>query len=107
MLYNIWRWIQLWILPLGWLLKIYGNQKSLPAAIRTQSGRNYKAVLITTEYGLLFSEKEYMANRTKKLREMEYAISKANSQFMDELNSLSPQEKQDYYDMGPIQGDKN
>ena len=106
MLYNLWRWVQLWILPLGWLLKIYEADKSLPAAIRTQSGRNYKAVLITTEYGLLFSEKEYIANRTKKLREMEYAIAQANDKFMNELNSLSPQEKQDYYDMGPIQSEE-
>ena len=103
MLFKLWAWIQLWILPLGWVLKIYKNQKALPANIRTQGGRNYKAILITTEYGLLFSEKEYVANRTKRLREMEYAIAKANDKFMEELNALSPQEKQDYYDMGPVQ----
>jgi len=103
MLYAIWRWIQLWILPMGWVLKIYSNNKALPANIRTASGRNYKAVLITTEYGLLFSEDKYIENRTQKLREKEYALAIANKQFMDELNSLSNSEKQKYYDFGPIQ----
>ena len=37
---------------------------------------------------------------------MEYAIAQANDKFMNELNSLSPQEKQDYYDMGPIQSEE-
>ena len=107
MLFKLWAWIQLWILPLGWLLKIYSKNKALPANIRTHSGRNYKAVLITTEYGLLFSEKTYMANRTQKLREMQYALQVASEAFDKELNSLSFQEKQEYYDMGPLTPEDN
>ena len=66
MIYAIWRWIQLW-LPYGLILHIYKNDKALPANIKMQNGRLLKAIMVTTDYGILFSEEKYIDNRLKRL----------------------------------------
>lgn len=87
MIYNIWKWLQLW-LPYGLILFIYKHDKSLPANIRMKSGRNAKAIMITTDYGILFSEEKYIKNRLKKLVKQQKEIAQLNDVLLKEINEL-------------------
>ena len=66
MIHAIWKWLQL-LLPYGLILHIYRHDKGLPANIKMQNGRCLKAIMITTDYGLLFSQEKYVDNRLKRL----------------------------------------
>lgn len=96
MYYKFLRWLQLW-LPFGLVLYMYKADKALPTNIRTVSNRNLKAIMLTPEYGLLFSEEEYVKNRTKKLKEKQEAVNKLNNELMAEINSLSFEERERLY----------
>ena len=88
MLYKLWNLIQVW-LPYWVILKIYEQSRALPAKIRTKSGRNLKAIMITTEYGILFTERKYVHNRLKKLREKQLKLENINTELANEINNLS------------------
>lgn len=87
MIYAIWRWIQLW-LPYGLILHIYKNDKALPANIKMQNGRLLKAIMVTTDYGILFSEEKYIDNRLKRLVAKQKEISNTNDLLIKEINEL-------------------
>lgn len=87
MIYAIWRWIQLW-LPYGLILHIYKNDKALPANIKMQNGRLLKAIMVTTDYGVLFSEEKYIDNRLKRLVAKQKEISNTNDLLIKEINEL-------------------
>lgn len=87
MIYAIWRWIQLW-LPYGLILHIYKNDKALPANIKMQNGRLLKAIMVTTDYGILFSEEKYIDNRLKRLIAKQKEISNTNDLLIKEINEL-------------------
>lgn len=87
MIYAIWRWIQLW-LPYGLILHIYKNNKALPANIKMQNGRLLKAIMVTTDYGILFSEEKYIDNRLKRLIAKQKEISNTNDLLIKEINEL-------------------
>ena len=88
MLHSIWRFIQL-ILPYGIILHIYKRNKAIPTNIKTKSGRNLKAIMITDRYGVLFTEDVYIENRLHKLRQKQKQVDALNSQLANEINSLS------------------
>lgn len=90
------RFLQL-CLPFGLVLYMYKADKALPTNIRTRTGRNLKAIMLTTEYGLLFSEEEYIKNRNKKLKEKQAQVNKLNDELMAEINSLSFEERERLY----------
>ncbi len=96
MLFSLWRWIQLW-LPFGLILAIYKSKKALPANIKTRQGRDLKAIMITTEYGVLFSEEKYISERTKKLKQQKDYLDKAANQIVEEINSLNFMEREKLY----------
>lgn len=87
MIYSFWKWLQLW-LPYGLLLFMYKNKKALPTNIKMRSGRNLKAIMITTDYGILFSEEKYVKNRLKKLVEKQKEVSYVNDLLIKEINEL-------------------
>jgi hypothetical protein len=87
MIHALWRWLQL-LLPFGLLLHIYRNHKALPANIKMQNGRLLKAIMITTDYGLLFSEEKYVDNRLKRLVAKQKEISHVNDLLVKEINEL-------------------
>ena len=68
MIYAILRFITM-CLPYWVVMQIYKRKKSLPANIKTKTGKVLKATMITDKYGIIFTEKEYLTNRVKYLRE--------------------------------------
>lgn len=96
MLYNIWRWIQLW-LPFGLILHMYKYNKCLPTNIKTRHGLNLKAILITKDYGIICTQEEYIKNRGKLLKEKQAQVAKLNDSLMAEINSLSFEEREYLY----------
>lgn len=89
MLFNLWRWIQFWLIPYGILVKIYSRNKALPANIKTWQGNNYKAVLINKDYGILFSADKYIANRGQYLLEQKKQLLEQENAVLNELNDLN------------------
>lgn len=96
MIFNLWRFIQL-LLPYGFILWLYRQNKALPTNIRTREGNNYKAILITQNYGLLFSEDKYIQNRGSYLMERKRLIENQNNEILNELNDLNFLERQRVY----------
>lgn len=96
MLYNIWRFIQLF-LPYILLIKIYKNNKAIPANIRTRTGRKLRAIMVTNDYGLLFREETYIANRGKILKERQAELDKLSNNIIREINELSFEERESLY----------
>ena len=92
MIHAIWKWLQL-LLPYGLILHIYRHDKGLPANIKMQNGRCLKAIMITTDYGLLFSQEKYVDNRLKRLVDYmlegyelvfdEYTVDEVESSYLD------------------------
>lgn len=95
MWYKFLRFLQK-LLPFGLVLAMYKYDRAIPAIIK-KGGTNLKAIMITNEYGLLFTESVYIKNRTKKLREKQRELEAMNKEFMEELNELSFTEKEEYY----------
>jgi hypothetical protein len=87
MIHAIWKWLQL-LLPYGLILHIYRHDKGLPANIKMQNGRCLKAIMITTDYGLLFSQEKYVDNRLKRLVAKQKEISHVNDLLIKEINEL-------------------
>lgn len=96
MIFAIWRWIQLW-LPYGFILWLYRRNQALPTNIKTREGNNYKAILITEDYGLLFSETKYIQNRGRFLMAQKKLIEQKNNEVIKELNSLNFFERENIY----------
>lgn len=96
MLFKLWRWIQLW-LPYGLILWMYRRNKAIPTNIKTYEGNNYKALLITEDYGILYSEDKYIYNRGKYLMEQKHLIEEKNNEVIQELNSLNVLAREDIY----------
>ena len=96
MLYNIWRFIQL-LLPYWLVIQIYKANKALPTNIKTRSGRNLKAIMITDKYGILFTSENYIVNRTKKLREQQLLLNNANEILSKEINNLSFEAREEVF----------
>lgn len=101
MLFKLWRWIQLW-LPYGFILWLYRRNQAIPTNIRTREGNNYKAILITEDYGLLFSVDKYVKNRGSYLMEQKRLLEQKNNQVITELNSLNMEERERIYRDGSI-----
>ena len=97
MLYNLWRWIQLWLIPYGLLLQIYRRNKALPANINTKYGRKLKAIMITTDYGLLFSDEKYIENRLQLLKQRQQKAFDENNLLMKEINELTMEQRELMY----------
>lgn len=93
MLYNLWRFIQLW-LPFWLVLRIYRYNKALPTNIKTRQGNNLKAIMVTKNYGLLFTEDEYIQNRSKVLLQLQRQLDQQSNDITRELNSLSFMERE-------------
>ena len=87
MIHALWRWIQLW-LPYGLILFMYRNNKALLANIKMRTGRNLKAIMVTTDYGILFSEEKYIDNRLKRLVQKQKEVSQLNDILVKEINEL-------------------
>jgi len=87
MIYKLWAWLQLW-LPFGLILHIYKNNKALPSNIKMRSGRNLKAIMVSTEYGVIFTEEKYVTNRLKNLLKKQKEISNINDVLIKEINEL-------------------
>ena len=96
MLYRLWKIIQ-FLLPYGLVLWIYRQNKALPTNIRTREGNNYKAIMLTEDYGLLFSEDKYVRNRGRLLLKQKRLIEEENNRVIEELNSLNWQERDRIY----------
>lgn len=93
MLFALWRFIQL-LLPYGLVLYIYRRNKSLPTNIKTTYGKGFKAVLITTDYGVIYSDDKYIANRALELKKRKKQIEDMNNVLLDELNSMTVEERE-------------
>lgn len=105
MWYKFLRFLQK-LLPFGLVLAMYKSDPAIPAII-TKGGVHLKAIMLTNEYGLLFTEQVYTKNRTKKLREKQQELDKMNKDFLDELNSLTYAEKEAYYQFKGNKEDNN
>lgn len=94
MLYNIWKWIQIWILPIGILSYLYRFNKALPANIKTMRGGNLKAIMVDVNHGLLFREDKYIENRLEYLKQKQAEASILELQLRQEIDDLSYIQKQ-------------
>lgn len=92
-LYHIWRFIQL-LLPYWLVLNIYKTNKAIPTNIKTRSGRNLKAIMITDKYGVIFTEDIYIENRLHKLRQKQKQVDAINNELAKEINNLSFQSRE-------------
>lgn len=97
MLFNLWRFIQLW-LPYGIILWLYRQNRALPANIKTRDGNNYRAILITEDYGVLFSDDVYIQNRGKYLLKQKAEIEAENDAVIRELQDLNVYERMRIYE---------
>ena len=97
MLFKLWRFIQLW-LPYGIILWMYKQNRALPANIRTRDGNNYRAILITEDYGVLFSDDVYIKNRGKFLLKQKAQIEAENDAVIRELQDLNVYERMRIYE---------
>lgn len=96
MLYNLWRFIQLW-LPYWIILKIYQSHKALPTNIKTRQGNNLKAIMVTKNYGVIFTEDKYIQNRSKVLLQLQRKLDEQSNNITRELNSLSFMERESLF----------
>lgn len=96
MLYNLWRFIQLW-LPYWIILKIYQSHKALPTNIKTRQGNNLKAIMVTKNYGVIFTEDKYIQNRSRVLLQLQRQLDQQSNDITRELNSLSFMERESLF----------
>lgn len=106
MLYKLWQFIQLF-LPFGLIIRMYKGNKALPANIRTRRGTNLKAIMITTDYGILVTESKYFQNRAKMLKQKKKLIEDLNQSLINELNELNLQEKEQIVEYMKEEGNGN
>lgn len=97
MLFKLWGWIQL-LLPYGLILKLYKSNRAIPSNIRTREGNNYRAILITEDYGVLFSSDEYIKNRGALLMQRKKEVEDLNNAVLRELEDLNVYERMRLYD---------
>jgi hypothetical protein len=71
------------------VLNHYKRKKALPTNIKTLSGRNFKAIPITTDYGIIFSEEVYVQDRVNKLLKAKAILDNQSEEIVKEINSLS------------------
>lgn len=88
MLFNLWRFIQL-CLPYWVVIQLHKRDRSLPANIKTRTGKLLRATMITNKYGILFTQEDYAKNRMEVLRLRQQKINEANQALVNELNELS------------------
>lgn len=93
MLYAFWRFIQL-LLPYWLVIFIHKRNKALPTNLKTREGNNYKAIMITNNCGIIFSEDEYIKNRAKFLKKQKALLDEYNKQIINEINSLPFEERE-------------
>lgn len=96
MLYKFWQWLQLW-LPFGLVLHMYRMNPALPANISLRNGRKLKAIMITTDYGILFSDEIYIQNRLQLLKKQQQQAFELNNKLVHEINSLSLEQREQMY----------
>ena len=88
MIFKLLHFLQLF-LPFGLVLNYYKHKKALPTNIKTLSGRNFKAIPITTEYGIIFTEEKYVGDRLNKLLKYKAYLDEKSDDIIKEINSLS------------------
>lgn len=93
MLHDLWRFIQLF-LPYGIIIWIHSKNKALPTNLRTREGNNYKAIMISNDYGIIFSDDKYIKNRAKFLKKQKALLDSYNEQIINEINSLPFEERE-------------
>lgn len=96
MLFRIWKFIQLF-LPFGLVIFMYKNNKSLPCNINLKNGRKLKAIMVTTDYGILFSYEKYVHNRLQKLKKEQERIFNYNNSLIKEINNLTFEQREEMY----------
>lgn len=96
MILRFWRWLHLW-LPYGLIIWFHRHNKALPTNIRTREGNNYKAIMITADYGIIFSDKKYIQNRGRYLMQQKRMIEERNNEVISELNALNVLAREDIY----------
>lgn len=94
----MWIWDRLKLfLPYIVLVGLAKGKKGLPANIRLKSGRNLRAIMLTTEYGLLFAEEIYTDSRLKELKAASETLARAKAEIDKELNGLSFEVKEELF----------
>lgn len=96
MLFKLWRLIQL-LLPFGLIALMYGHRKSLPSNINLKNGRKLKAIMITTNYGILVSSEKYVKNRLQKLKQEQEKIFNYNNSLIKQINELTFEQREEMY----------
>ena len=97
MIYNIYRFILL-LLPYWLVIQIHRANKAIPANIKTRTGKTLKAVMVTNNYGILYTSEEYIVNRVKLLREEQNRVNEINSSIAAEMNSLSAEARDLFFE---------
>ena len=87
---------------------MYKRNNALPTNILTSQGTKLKAIMITTNYGIICTMEEYVKNRAKVLKEKQEQVSKLNDALIAEINALSFEERELLYNReedGTVQGE--
>lgn len=84
-------------LPYWVMLQLYRYDKSLPTNIVTRSGIKLKAIMVTDQYGILVTAKDYTENRVKYLRHQQDIINELNKSIAQEMNSLNKEARELFF----------
>ena len=98
--------IKLW-LPYGLVLWLYAGQKGLPANIRLKSGRNLRAVMITTEYGVIYTKEKYNAERLAVLKREAEITARKYDIISKEINNLGFEAREEMFNGEVVADDSN
>lgn len=101
MLYKIWTFIQL-LLPYWVVIQMYKHNKALPVNIKTRTGRTLKAIMVTTNYGILFDNGVYILNRGKHLQQQQKQLDEATQLIAKEINNLTFEAREELFNKGDI-----
>jgi hypothetical protein len=93
-------------LPFGIVLNHYKRKKALPTNIKTLSGRNFKAIPITTEYGIIFTEEKYVDGRLNALLKNKAMLDAQSDSIIREINSLSFEARESLLNEMPTDNDR-
>lgn len=93
MLYWIWNIIRGW-LPFWILVLLYRKKKSLPIALTLDNGNKYRLIMITHDFGMVMSTTKYDPRRLYALKDKMEAIRKLEQELVDEINTLSFEQKE-------------
>ena len=88
MLYKLLNFLKM-CLPYIVVVNLYRFRQDIPVNFRSKSGNSFSAVMINSDYGILYSRSLYVSNRAKFLKEKQKKLNEETDKLLKEINALS------------------